>query len=144
MELLSLLYILHKLNGSKHALSCEVIQLLLSSREYELLLLHRQLLARVHHHQLQLLLIIGFVEVHERLKVIQITLILGVENLILIMLHLNVISEFGEFAKEFIALFFLNLKLAILDIKVEDFPDVVGSQFWNELVLAVLGYERNV
>lgn len=60
------------------------------------------------------------------------------------MLHLNIISKFGEFGKELIALFLLDLELAVLNIEAEYFPNIVGRQLRNELVLAVLGDERDV
>lgn len=38
----------------------------------------------------------------------------------------------------------MNLKFAILNVQVEDFPDIILGEFRNELVLAIFGDEWDV
>lgn len=97
-------------------------------------LLNRQFLPRVGHDTRELFVVVRLVEVHQRHKVIQISLVLDVENLILVVLHLIGISELGEFLEKILTLLLLDLELAILNIEVENSPDIFWLELWNKLI----------
>ena len=70
-------------------------------------------------------MVVGLVEVHQRNKIIQISLIFGVEDLILVVVHLIRVPELRKLLEEVVALLFLDLELSILDVEIEDSPDVL-------------------
>ena len=84
-------------------------------------------------------MVVRLVEVHQRHKVVQISLVLNVENLILVVVHLMCISKLREFLEKVFTLLFLNLELAILNVEVEDPPNICTLELWNQLIHAISG-----
>lgn len=89
-------------------------------------------------------MVVRLVEIHQRHKVIQISLVLDVEYLIFVVVHLIRISKLREFVEKVITLFLLDLEFSILDVEVENSPHIIWLQFWNQLILAISGYIRNI
>ena len=55
------------------------------------------------------------------------------------MVHLICISKLRELLEKVIALLFLNLKLAILDVEVKNPPDIFRCELWDEITHSVFG-----
>lgn len=53
------------------------------------------------------------------------------------MVHLVGISELRQLLEEVVALLLLDLEFAILDVEIEDSPDVIGLEFRDQFVLSV-------
>jgi hypothetical protein len=126
VELPVLLDILNELDGVEHAAAGEFVEFSLSRVEHKFFLLHWQLLAGIDHDERELLAVVGLIEVHQRHKIIQITLILRVEDLILVVVHLVRVPELGEFLEEVVALLFLDQELPVLNVEIEDSPDILS------------------
>lgn len=127
VELPVLLDILNELDGVEHAAAGEFVEFSLSRVEHKFFLLHWQLLAGIDHDEGELLAVVGLIEVHQRHKIVQITLILRVEDLILVVVHLVRVPELGEFLEEVVALLFLDQELPVLNVEIEDSPNILSS-----------------
>ena len=125
--LLVFLDVFNQVKRTKHTSFREFVESLLASVENEFFLLHWKLFTGVDDDGFELFLVVGLVEVDERLEVIQISLSFGVENLILVSLHLQIVSKFSEFSEEILALFLLNEELTIFNVEVEDSPAICLS-----------------
>jgi len=86
--LLVFLDVFDQVERTEHASFGEFIESLLTSVEHEFFLLDWEFFARVYDDGFEFFLVVGLVEVDERLEIIQISLSFGVENLILVSLHL--------------------------------------------------------
>lgn len=89
-------------------------------------------------------MVVRLVKVHQWLEIVQISLILDVEDLVLVVLHLIRVSELRQLLEEVLALPFLDLEFAILYVEVEDFPNICRLELWDELIVAVSGDVWNV
>lgn len=55
------------------------------------------------------------------------------------MVHLICVSKLRELREKVIALLLLNLELAILDVEVENPPDILRCELWDEITHPVFG-----
>lgn len=55
------------------------------------------------------------------------------------MVHLICVSKLRELLEKVIALLLLNLELAILDVEVENPPDILRCELWDEITHPVFG-----
>ena len=147
MHLFVLVHVFLQLNGRQHALAAKLIESVLASVVDKVLLLDWYFFAGAGYDQLELLLVIAFVEIDKRRKIIEVPAVLGVKNLIFIVLH-DFLFVFGAkltyFGEEFLALFLLHLVLPILNIQIKNAINVLRTKFRNQLTLPVLGYVGDV
>jgi len=87
---------------------------------------------------LKLLLVEGLVEVNQSIVIFQIPMVLDVVNLINDVIDVLVLTEVLDLNKEVFDLLLLNLELSILDIKIEDSPDVCWFDLWTQQGLSIL------
>jgi hypothetical protein len=148
VHLLVLIDVLNNLDWTQQASSRELVKAFLPGIEDKLSFWNWKLLSRFACNLFEFLLIERFVEVDQRLEIIEISLVLDVVNLILVMFHMNSIttctSNFRDFGEEVITVFLLNLKLTKLNIHIEDFPDVILLKFWSESVHLILANVWNI
>ena len=142
--MLVLLDIFNQVERTEHASLRKFVESLLASVENEFFLLDWKLFTRVDDDCFEFFLVIGLVEIDERLEIIQISLSFCVENLILVSLHLQIVSKFSEFGEEVLALFLLNEKLTVLNIKIEDSPAVSLGKLWINLIESIFSDVRDV
>ena len=127
MQLPVLLNVLNELDGVEHAAAGELVEFSLPCVGHEFFLLHRELLAGADHDGGELFAVVGLVEGHQRNEIIQISLVLGVEDLILVVVHLVCVPKLGELLEEVVALLLLDLEFSVLNVEIEDSPDVLRS-----------------
>jgi len=65
-------------------------------------------------------------------------MVLDVVNLINDVIDVLVLTEVLDLNKEVFDLLLLNLKLSVLDIKIEDSPDVCWFNLWTQEGLSIL------
>jgi len=87
---------------------------------------------------LKLLLVEGLVEVNQSIVIFEIPMVLDVVNLINDVIDVLVLTEVLDLNKEVFDLLLLNLELSILDIKIEDSPDVCWFNLWTQQGLSIL------
>ena len=65
-------------------------------------------------------------------------MVLDVVNLINDVINVLILTEVLDLNKEVFDLLLLNLKLSVLDIKIEDSPDVCWFNLWTQEGLSIL------
>lgn len=149
MHLFVLIQVLLQLDGSQHAPSGKLVESVMSCVENKVFLLHWDFLSRtsLSDNDFEFLLEVALVEINKRCKVVEVTQVLGVKNLVFVVLHdllLLFWAKLTDLGEELLALLLLYLELAVLHIKLEDTVDVSGVELGNKLVHSVASDEGNV
>lgn len=123
----------------QHATSAKLVESLSLANVDDVPFLEWNLLAALVDGLLELLLVVGLVEVHEVLEVVEFSQTVDVENLVLVVLNYLlgfVISHLLDSSEEVLAQLFLDHELAIFDVQLEDAPGEVWCQLRKKLILA--------
>lgn len=117
----------------------KLIESLFSSSSNEHDSFDRKLLATLKSDLLKLFLVVRFVEIYESVEVLQVTMVLDVVDLAEYFIDvLALIAKVLDLLEEIFDLLFLNLKFAVLEVKVEYSPDLGRIKLGEQLSYLVL------